>query len=159
MSKEDFKHIVRIANADLKGDWLIEIALSKIKGISYSLAKIICQKAKISETTKTGDLTKAQIEKLSEIIKKPKKYKIPSWTLNQRKDFETGEDIHLVGTNLTLNKNTNIKRLQKIRSYRGFRHAWGLPVRGQRTRSNFRKNKGKVVGVKRKKPSKKSGRV
>ncbi len=158
MNKEDFRHIVRIANADLDGNRTVAIALRKVKGINYSLAKIICTKTKIDETKKTGHLNESEIKKINDVITNPLKYDIPTWILNQRKNMETGEDIHLVGTDLVLNKDNNVKRLQKIRAYRGFRHAWGLPSRGQRTRSNFRKNKGRVIGVKRKKGAR-SGRV
>ena len=59
---------------------------------------------------------------------------------------------------LIFSKQQDVRRLQKIKSYRGLRHAANLPLRGQRTKSNFRRNKGKAVGVKRKKGSK-SGRV
>jgi len=69
---------------------------------------------------------------------------------NRRSDPETGEEKHLVGTDLDMKKDFDIRRMKKIRSYRGIRHTSGLPVRGQRTRSNFRK-KGQAVAVKRKK--------
>ena len=63
--------------------------------------------------------------------------------------------MHKVGTNLELQKEFDISRLKKIRSYRGQRHSSGLPMRGQRTRSHFRKNKKKSVGIKKKGESKK----
>jgi len=77
--------------------------------------------------------------------------------LNRRKDYETGEDKHLLSSDLAFTKDNDIKMLKKIKSYKGMRHAFGLPVRGQRTRSNFRRNKGKVTGVQKKKI--KSGKV
>jgi len=78
--------------------------------------------------------------------------KLPEFLLNRRKDFETGEDAHLIGTDLDMKKEFDIRRLKKIRSYRGLRHAFKHPTRGQRTRSNFRgKGKKKAVGVKSKK--------
>lgn len=73
----------------------------------------------------------------------------PSWLLNRRKDVETGENSHLSGVALDLKKREDINRLRKIKSYKGFRHELGLPVRGQRTRSSFRRNK--TVGVSKKK--------
>ena len=68
--------------------------------------------------------------------------------LNRRKDFETGRDLHLVGTDVDIAVRSDIGRERRIRSRRGIRHELGLPVRGQRTRTTGRK--GLVVGVKRK---------
>ena len=72
--------------------------------------------------------------------------------MNRRKDYEDGKDKHLLTSSLDLQKELDIKRLKKIRSYRGLRHALGQPVRGQRTKSHFRKNK--TVGVQKKKAGK-----
>ncbi len=77
------------------------------------------------------------------------KFGTPVWMLNRRKDLELGEDRHLITSDLTFTQDNDIKMLKKIRSYKGVRHILGQPVRGQRTKSNFRKNKGKVhLGVK-----------
>ena len=73
--------------------------------------------------------------------------------LNRRKDIETGEDKHLLGSDLKLRKEFDLKRMKNIRSYKGVRHALGLPVRGQSTRSHF--HKGKSLGVKKPKKTKK----
>ena len=66
--------------------------------------------------------------------------------LNRRKDLETGEDKHLLGTDLMIAKDNDLKLLKKTKSYIGLRHQRRLPVRGQRTQSNFR-NKRKVKKV------------
>ena len=71
--------------------------------------------------------------------------------MNRRKDFETGKDAHYITTDLDMKKEFDVRRLKKIRSYRGLRHALGQPTRGQRTRSHFRK-RGKTVGVQKSKP-------
>ena len=94
-----------------------------------------------------------EIDKLEDAIKNPSKNNIPSWLLNRRADPETNEDKHVITSDLRLQTEFDIKRLKKIKSYKGLRHAVGLPVRGQKTKSNFRKNKGKAMGVKRKKKS------
>ena len=65
--------------------------------------------------------------------------------MNRRKDIDTGKNIHIIGSDLSLQKEFDIKRLKKMKCYRGVRHSTGQPVRGQRTRSHFRKNKS--VGV------------
>ena len=81
----------------------------------------------------------------------PLKYNAPSWILNRRKNYEDGKDYHIITGNLSFAEENDVKKLKKIRSYRGVRHGMGLPVRGQRTKSNFRRNKGKgSLGVKKK---------
>ena len=87
----------------------------------------------------------------------PKKFNIPLWLLNRRKDPETNEDKHLITDDIRFVQENDVKILKKIKSYKGVRHMHGLPTRGQRTKSNFRRNKGNVIGVKRKKG--KSGRT
>ena len=78
------------------------------------------------------------------------RFKIPDYLLNRRGDFKTNENKQLVSSDLELQKEFDIKRLKKIKSYRGYRHASGLPLRGQGTKSNFRKNKKKGAGIKKK---------
>ena len=146
--KEDDR-IVRILSKDIKGNMKIYPGLTKIKGISWSFSNAICKLLHLDREKKIGSLTPPEIEKLTIFIKKPS---VPKFLLNRRFDFETGEDKHLVSSDLELRTEFDIKRLKKIKSYRGFRHTLGLPSRGQRTKGNFRKNKKKGVGIK-KKPS------
>ncbi|MBI2668261.1 30S ribosomal protein S13 [Candidatus Woesearchaeota archaeon] len=146
-----FKHIVRIANVDLPGQKQIHLALTGIKGLGINFADSVCLTAGIDKTTKTGTLNDEQIKKLNEIVNNPAKYNFPPWMLNRRKDYDTGADTHFLTGTLTFTVDNDIKRQKKIKSYVGVRHIHGQPVRGQRTRSNFRKNKGKVVGVVKKK--------
>ena len=68
-----------------------------------------------------------------------------------QKDFDTGEDKHLVSSDLELRKEFDIKRLKKVKNYRGLRHTSKLPMRGQRTKGNFRPNKMNGAGIKTKK--------
>lgn len=149
--KSDFKHLVRVANTDLDGNKAILYALTKIKGVNFMFANAVLSVANIDKTKKAGNLSDADVEKLNDIVRNPTKYKISAWIFNRRKDYDTGDDKHLLTSDLDFTKDNDLKRLKKIKSYRGLRHAWGLPVRGQRTRSNFRRNKGNVLGVKRKK--------
>jgi len=147
MSKE-FRHIVRIVETDLDGTLKINHALSLIKGIGIGLADIVIKKAGVSPDARTGFLSETEIEKLEDVIRKPGKYGLPSWVLNRPKDAETGKDLHLVGSDLTLQIKKDIEEMKKIRSWRGYRHAYGLKVRGQRTKVTGRT--GKAVGVKKK---------
>lgn len=156
--EQKIKHLVRLANADLSGKKDILYALKNVKGVGIMLANAALRIANISLAKKTGFLSEQEIKKIEEILKNPKKYGIPVWMLNRRKDMETGEDKHLIGADLQFTRDTDIKMMKKARTYRGVRHMHGLPTRGQRTRSNFRKNKGKVMGVKRSKVGKKAGK-
>ncbi|NQV08765.1 30S ribosomal protein S13 [Candidatus Woesearchaeota archaeon] len=151
MEQKDFKYIVRVVNTDLDGNKPIEIAMRKIKGVNFMFANIICYFAGVDNNKKTGYLLDGEIKKLDDVLKNPLKYNIPSWMLNRRKDYEEGTDKHILTSDIKFVQENDLKRLKKIKSYRGMRHAYGLPTRGQRTKSNFRKNKGKVTGVKRKK--------
>lgn len=156
--KQELKYFVRIANTDLDGNKPIEHALARIKGISYMFSNAILNVAGIQKAVKAGYLSEDQVSKIDEIIKDPLKFNIPSWLLNRKRDPADNMDRHLTGSNLAFTQDNDIKMMKKIRSYKGIRHSLGLPVRGQRTRSNFRKNKGKVLGVK-KKEGTKAGRV
>lgn len=156
--KQELKYFVRIANTDLDGNKPISHALTKIKGLSFMFSNAILNVARIEKTKKTGYLSDEQVSKIDDIIKEPLKFGIPSWMFNRKKDPEEGIDKHLIGATLTFMQDNDIKMMKKIKSYKGVRHILGLPVRGQRTKSNFRKNKGKVLGVK-KKEGAKAGRV
>ena len=144
----EFKHLVRIANTDLDGKKSIAYALKNIRGIGIPLANAVCQSAKVNRMEKVGNLSDADVKKLDEVIKTPGKYGIPVWMFNRRNDIETGEDKHIITNDLIFVKETDIKNMRRLRSYKGVRHSQNAPVRGQRTRSNFRANKGKVMGVK-----------
>lgn len=138
--------IVRIMATDVDGELSIRRALMKIKGISFMFANAVCNSISLDPEIKIGSLSQEQIKLLEENIKNPK---IPAWLMNRRNDPVAGKNKHLVGFEIDLVKREDINILRKIRAYRGIRHELGLPVRGQRTRSTFRKNK--TVGVIKKK--------
>jgi small subunit ribosomal protein S13 len=146
-AREDYR-IVRILGKDIPGNMTIYSGLARIKGISWALSNAVCLALKIDKKKKIGSLTDPEIKKIEEFLKDPK---VPKYLLNRQGDFETGEDKHLTSTHLELRTEFDIKKLKKIKSYRGLRHASGLPTRGQRTKSNFRKNRRKGAGIKKKK--------
>ncbi len=145
---EELRYLVRIATTDLDGAKPIYHSLTKIKGISYMFSNFVIHAAGIERKKKTGLLTDSEIKRIEDVLKSPMEYRAPSWILNRRKDFATGKDFHLIGSDLSFTQDNDIKIMKKIKSYKGVRHILGLPARGQRTKSNFRKNKGKVMGVK-----------
>jgi|TARA_B100002003_G_C14142481_1_gene549286 small subunit ribosomal protein S13 len=153
--KDDFKHFIRVSSADLNGNYKLERALTKIKGVGFQFANAICVTLKIDPNQKTGYLDAEHIKRIEELLKDPTKYNLPTWLFNRQRDYETGEDGHLLTADLDFTKANDIKRMKMIKCYKGTRHAKGLPVRGQKTKSNFRRNKGKgSLGVKRKKGAK-----
>ena len=154
--EQQFKHIVRVANTDLDGNRKIADAIRKIKGVGFSFAGAVCQLAQIDGAKKAGNLLPEEVKRIDEAIVTANKT-MPMWMLNRRKDLEDGTDKHLIGANLTFAQESDIRFMKQIRTYKGARHAIGAPVRGQRTRSNFRKNKGKVVGVIKKKEAATAG--
>lgn len=141
------ERLVRILSKDIEGKLKVFVGLTKIKGISWAFANAMCKKLKLDKNRKIGSLTKEEIESIGAFVKKPE---VPNYLLNRRRDFETGEDKQNIGNDLDLQKDFDVSRLKKIKSYRGQRHSLGLPMRGQRTRSHFRRNKKKSVGIKKK---------
>ena len=147
MSKE-FRHIIRVAGTDLDGTQKVAFALVNIRGVGIRLANVILKKAGINPEARLGFLSDVDVKKIEDIIETPAKHGIPGWLLDRQKDGETGKDTHLIGSDLVLQTKTDVDQVKEIRSWRGFRHAHGLKVRGQRTRTTGRK--GKAMGVKKK---------
>jgi len=133
---------------DVQGTLKIVYALTKIKGVSLSLSNAILKKAEVNPDVRVGFLTETELNKIEEIIEDPTKYGLPTWLFNKRKNAETGKDIHLISADLVLRTKTDIDEAKAIRSWRGYRHAYGLKVRGQHTKTTGRA--GKALGVKKK---------
>ena len=112
--------MARIAGVDIPNNKRSEIALTYIFGIGRNTAQVILKKAGIDGAKKAGDLTDDDIGKLRRVI-------------------ETGYQVE---GDLRAQVSINIKRLVDIGSYRGLRHRKGLPLRGQRTKTNARTRKG-----------------
>ncbi|MCR4425407.1 MAG: 30S ribosomal protein S13 [Firmicutes bacterium] len=119
--------MARIAGVDLPRDKRVEIALTYIYGVGLTTSQKILAKTQINPDTRVRDLTEDEVTRLRETVDR---------------DYRVEGDLHR-------EEAQNIKRLIEIGSYRGLRHRRGLPVRGQRTRTNARTRKGpkKTVGV------------
>jgi small subunit ribosomal protein S13 len=131
------------------GELPLLYGLSEVKGIGYNFANAICRVLNLDPNMKIGYLTDSEVESIEKVVKEPLSFGLPSWMFNRRKDFTTGEDLHLYGAQLIYYVKEDIEREKRIKSWRGVRHALGLKVRGQRTRTTGRT--GITVGVKRKK--------
>lgn len=146
--EEQTETLIRVLGRDIRGSRNVYTGLTRIKGVSWSISNATCKKLGIPKEKKFSDLSKDEIAKIENFIKN---LDVPDFMKNRRSDPETGESKHLQGNDLDMRREFDIKKLKKIKSYRGFRHTVGLPTKGQRTRSNFRKKGKKAVGVKRKK--------
>ncbi len=112
--------MARIAGIDLQDNWKVEYALTKIRGLGWSLAGKVVKDAGIDSKKRVSDLTADEVAKISTELEK---YKIEG--------------------DLAREVRGNIQRLQVVGSYRGLRHSRNLPVRGQRTKTNARTKRGK----------------
>ena len=121
------------------------VGLTKIRGVGYMFANTIINVLKINPDQRIGYLSPEQIKSIESIIKNPSASNFPSWFLNRRKDVETGEDKHLITSDIAFTVRNDIEREKTSGSWRGIRHMFGLKVRGQRTRCTGRK--GGAVGV------------
>ena len=122
--------MARIAGVDLPNEKKIEAGLTYIYGIGWTTSRKILEKTGINPDTRVKDLTEEEAGKIRKVI----------------------ENDYLVEGDLRRDVNMNIKRLMEIGCYRGIRHRRGLPVRGQKTKTNARTRKGpkKTVGRKKK---------
>lgn len=112
--------MTRIAGIDLQDNWKVDFALTKLRGLGWTLSKKVMKDCQIDSKKRVSELTSDEVAKISSELEK---YQIE------------GDLIRVV--------RENIQRLQVIGSYRGIRHTRGLPVRGQRTRTNARTKRGK----------------
>lgn len=117
--------MARISGVVLPAEKQVQIGLTYIYGIGPKHASTILAAAKIEPTTRVKDLTEAEEQKLRNII----------------------DNNYVVESDLQRQVSNNIKRLKDVNAYRGLRHKAGLPVHGQRTRTNARTRKGKAVAV------------
>jgi len=144
----EYRHILRLVGTDMDGSKQVPYGLKKIHGIGISYARAVAKAANVSETTKLGNLSDAELQRLEEVLRNPTKFDIPEWVLNRRKDMETGVSAHLIGPDLVLRTKTDVEFMKNIHSWKGVRHGLGLRVRGQRTKTSGRT--GRSVGVKKK---------
>ena len=144
-----FQHILRLLNTNVDGKIKVMFALTAIKGVGRRYANLVCKKADVDISKRAGELTNEELERVIAIVQNPLDYKIPAWFLNRRRDFKTGKTSQLLASDLNSALREDLERLKKVKSNRGCRHAWGLTVRGQHTKTTGRR--GKTMGVAKKK--------
>jgi len=145
LSVQEYNHIVRIVGNDIPGEKKITVGLTQIKGIGYNFATAILDTLKINPDSSVGYLSESEVQAIEKLITDPISSNFPIWFLNRRKNVETGKDIHILTSDIDLTLRNDIERERITSSWRGYRHMYGLKVRGQRTRCTGRK--GGAVGV------------
>ena len=140
-----YENLIRILGNDIPGERKILVGLTQIRGVGIMFANSIVTHLKIDPNSKIGNLNVEQVTSIEKIIENPESANFPVWFLNRRKDAETGKDLHLVTSDIAFNVRNDIEREKSVFSWRGYRHMFGLKVRGQRTRCTGRK--GGAVGV------------
>ena len=89
---------------------------------------------------RAGEYKVREVERAINVIRKPAEFNIPIWLLNRRKDIDDGSNTQIISNSLDTKLREDIERLKKMRAHRGFRHHWGVKVRGQHTRTTGRKS-------------------
>ncbi len=148
MEQREILKRLRLAGTTLEGDKPVVIALTYIKGVSHTLANAIAEKAGVDKWALLGTLSDEQLAKLEEVMRDPARFGVPWWMLNRQRDPDDGESRHIIGDDLDFVVRQDIDRMKKMRSWKGIRHALGLKVRGQRTKTTGRV--GRTVGYQRK---------
>lgn len=144
----EFRHIVRIRGKDVAGSKSVAFGLIEVKGVGVNLSSAITRVLGIDRNMRVGNLSDEDVRRIEDALSNPNKYGVPSWYLNRQKDYESGQNIHDTGADLTLRLRSDIENMQKIKSWKGIRHMLGLKVRGQKTKTTGRT--GRSVGVSRK---------
>lgn len=137
--------LVRILGQDIPGNKNLYSGLTRIKGVSWGVANAICLQLGLEKRDKISSLDKPSIAKIEKAVH-ALGTSLPNFLKNRRADPDSGENKHIFTSDLDIHTEFDIKRMKKMRSYRGVRHSLGQPVRGQSTRSHFRK-RGSSVGV------------
>lgn len=145
---QEYKHIVRVASADIDGQENLLQGLTKIKGVGLRISKTIINQLELDPSQRLGYISDETIAGIEQIIKDPVAAGLPDWYVNRPRDRMSGKMMHLIGSDLDFAHRNDIDRLRRIKSWRGTRHTLGLKVRGQHTRTTGRG--GMAVGVSRK---------
>jgi len=144
----EFNYIVRLHGTNIDGTKMVPYAITEVKGVGIRLARSIVKQLGLDATERLGSLSDADVRRLEEAIDDPSSVGLPTWMLNRRKDPMTGQDLHLLASDLDLRVKDDIDLMRETRSWKGERHARGLKVRGQHTKTTGRT--GRSVGVSKK---------
>ncbi len=151
-SGKELRGIVRIAGKDVRGEVPLGHAIIRVKGVGGTFGRAIADAAYkdlgLPESVLVGELSEQELDRLEYIIKNPREFGVPTYLLNRRMDFWTGDNRHLISTDLTFTVQQDVDHEKESFTWRGYRHAYGQKVRGQHTKTTGRT--GMTVGVLRK---------
>lgn len=145
MSVQEYRHIVRVVGNDIPGERKAIVGLTQVRGVGQMFSSAILRSLGIGLNANIGDLTEEQVSKIEKIILDPSAAGFPAWFLNRRKDIDSGQDKHIITSDIEFTVRNDVERERITGSWRGHRHMFGLKVRGQCTRTSGRK--GGAVGV------------
>jgi small subunit ribosomal protein S13 len=134
---DDLRYFVRIGKTDLDALQSAERALTGMDGIGRRTARTIADRVGVDRHETFGRLDDDTIDAIVDTVEALGD-EVPPWLTNRPKDYFTGETRHIIGSDLSLTRQQDINRMQKIGSYKGIRHRRGQKVRGQRTKSTGR---------------------
>ncbi len=139
---ENFKGIVRIAGRDISGSVKLKRALWYVKGIGSTLAvtasHVLSKELKLAPDMQVGELSDQQIEAIDKILFNLQAHNVPAFLLNRQRDVSDGTNRHVIMSDLMFATSQDIEREKKLYTWKGYRHAYGQKVRGQRTRNTGR---------------------
>ncbi len=141
----EFQKMIRMRGTNLDGTKRVAYALTRIRGIGDRLADLVVYKTGVDKDARLGSLSEREISRIEKFLENFEKNGVPSWLLNRRKDMHTGEDIQLIGSEIELQEKADIDRMKEMDSWKGYRHRYGLKVRGQKTRTSGRTKR--AIGV------------
>ncbi len=151
-TEEGLRGIIRLAGKDVRGGLRLKRALTHVRGIGHSLsgpvADILSKELSLSPDVKVGSFSDEQIEKIDAVLNSLHSYDIPEYMLNRRKDKDSGKDLHIIMNDLEFANRQDVEGEKKMYTWKGYRHAYGQKVRGQKTRNTGRT--GMSLGVMRK---------
>ena len=147
------KGIVRVAGVDVSGDRSIRWVLMRVKGFNHRMSvvvsKYIYDKFNVEPNTHVGDIPEKRLEEINSMLYDISSIKgIPDWMFNRRRDPTSGKNMHVIMNDLDYYNREDVEREKKLYTWRGYRHAYGQKVRGQKTKNTGRR--GMTVGVIRK---------
>ncbi len=114
-----YENLIRILGNDIPGEKKTLIGLTQIRGIGYMFANSMLQILKINPDSRIGTLSAEQVSSIEKMIQDPKSQNFPTWFLNRQKDVETGDDMHLVTSDIAFNLRNDIEREKGVFSWKG----------------------------------------
>jgi len=126
LTTQEYNHIIRIIGNDIPGDKKVLVGLTQIRGVGYNFANAVLDSLKIDPNTNMGYLSDSQVQSIEQILNDPLSANFPTWFVNRRKDMETGNDRHLITSDIEFTVRNDVERERLTASWKGYRHMFGF---------------------------------